>query len=94
MIDLCRRARRATPCSDCRLLAEVYVELTGGRQRGLSLTLDADSQATAVYSYTGSHAPRPIIPTLAELALHQAFVARLNDPLWAPALPDAATSNR
>ena len=27
---------------DCRLLAEVYVELTGGRQRGLSL--DEDGQ--------------------------------------------------
>jgi DNA polymerase-3 subunit epsilon len=25
---------------DCRLLAEVYVELTGGRQRGLSLAAD------------------------------------------------------
>jgi DNA polymerase III subunit epsilon len=79
---------------DCRLLAEVYVELTGGRQRGLSLTLDAGSQTTPVYSHTGSHVPRPIIPTLAELALHQAFVARLNDPLWVPALPDAATSDR
>jgi DNA polymerase-3 subunit epsilon len=68
---------------DCRLLAEVYVELTGGRQRGLSLTLDAGSQPSAVYTHTGPRVPHPIIPTAAELAAHQAFVARLKDPLWA-----------
>ena len=30
---------------DCRLLAEVYVELTGGRQRGLSLAAQAHSRS-------------------------------------------------
>jgi DNA polymerase-3 subunit epsilon len=67
---------------DCRLLAEVYVELTGGRQRGLSLTLDADGHPSAVYTHAGPHVPRPIVPTPAELARHQDFVARLKDPLW------------
>jgi DNA polymerase III subunit epsilon len=67
---------------DCRLLAEVYVELTGGRQRGLSLTLDAGSQPSAVYTHTGSRVPHPMVPTAAELAAHRDFVARLKNPLW------------
>jgi DNA polymerase III subunit epsilon len=75
---------------DCRLLAEVYVELTGGRQRGLSLTLDAGSQPSAVYTHTGPRVPRPIVPTAAEFTAHQAFVARLKDPLWALASPAVA----
>ena len=68
---------------DCRLLAEVYVELTGGRQRGLSLTLDAGSQPSAVYTHSGPRVPHPIVPTAAEITAHRAFVARLKDPLWA-----------
>jgi len=68
---------------DCRLLAEVYVELTGGRQRGLSLTLDAGSQPSAVYTHAGPRVPHPIVPTAAEITAHRAFVARLKDPLWA-----------
>jgi DNA polymerase-3 subunit epsilon len=68
---------------DCRLLAEVYVELTGGRQRGLSLTLDAGSRPSAVYTHSGPRVPHPIVPTAAEITAHRAFVARLKDPLWA-----------
>jgi DNA polymerase-3 subunit epsilon len=67
---------------DCKLLAEVYVELTGGRQRGLSLTLDAGSQPSAVYTHAGPRVARPIVPTAAEVAAHRDFVARLKDPLW------------
>jgi len=70
---------------DCRLLAEVYVELTGGRQRGLSLTLDAGSQGSAVYTHTGPRVAHPIVPTAAELDAHRDFVARLKDPLWSAA---------
>lgn len=80
-IDLSARASH-NALLDCRLLAEVYVELTGGRQRGLSLALDAGSQQSAVYTHTGLRVPCPIIPTAAELTAHQGFVARLKDPLW------------
>lgn len=68
---------------DCRLLAEVYIELTGGRQRGLVLGADG-KQATpvAVYEHSGQRTPRPIIPTEAELAAHAALVGRLKDPVW------------
>jgi DNA polymerase-3 subunit epsilon len=87
---LCRRfgidlAERTTHNAllDCRLLARVYVELTGGRQRGLSLA-DAGQQSlpTVRYGATGPRTPRLIRPTEAELAAHAAFVARLKEPVW------------
>lgn len=69
---------------DCRLLAEVYVELTGGRQRGLLLAgPEAAAFPVAVYTLSGPRTPRPILPSAAELAAHAAFVARLSNPLWA-----------
>ncbi len=67
---------------DCRLLAEVYVELTGGRQRGLSLATATTPVAVAVYAHTGPRAPRPILPSEAELTAHAALVGRLKDPVW------------
>ncbi|MBV9783414.1 MAG: DNA polymerase III subunit epsilon [Acidisphaera sp.] len=68
---------------DCRLLAEVYIELTGGRQRGLSL---ADARGISLpliaYRQAGPRRPRLIMPDAAELAAHAAFLARLSEPLW------------
>ncbi len=68
---------------DCRLLADVYVELTGGRQRGLVLA--AATQAEQFYTYvrSGVRTPRLFQPSEAQLAAHAAFVARLKDPVWA-----------
>lgn len=68
---------------DCRLLAAVYVELTGGRQRGLMLA-GPETAALPIVVYEGPcvRTPRPIVPSAAELAAHAAFVARLADPLW------------
>jgi DNA polymerase III subunit epsilon len=68
---------------DCRLLAEVYVELTGGRQRGLSLVDAAAEAAIAVaYAATGPRTPRLVLPTEAELAAHAAFLGRIKEPVW------------
>ncbi len=67
---------------DCRLLAEVYVELTGGRQRGLSLAAEKATTELIVYTHTGDRSPRLIEPTAAELAAHAGFVERLKDPIW------------
>ncbi|HEX2941815.1 MAG TPA: DNA polymerase III subunit epsilon [Rhodopila sp.] len=67
---------------DCRLLAEVYVELTGGRQRGLSLAAENGRAPVAVYVHTGPRTPRPIEPTEAELAAHAAFLQRIKEPVW------------
>ena len=81
-IDLSERTSH-NALLDCRLLAEVYVELTGGRQRGLLLADDAGaSLPLATYQATGPRTPRLVQPTEAELARHTAFLARLKDPVW------------
>ena len=68
---------------DCRLLAEVYVELTGGRQRGLELPgEDQGALQVAVYVAAESRTPRPVVVDEATLAAHAAFVARLKSPIW------------
>ncbi|MSP04045.1 MAG: DNA polymerase III subunit epsilon [Acetobacteraceae bacterium] len=94
---LCRRfeidlsARTAhNALLDCKLLAEVYVELTGGRQRGLSLGANGSSNVTFVqYTPTGPRTPRLIIPDEIARQAHAAMVARLKDPLWETLVPEA-----
>ena len=80
-IDLSERTTH-NALLDCRLLAQVYVELTGGRQRGLSLARVAGTGQPAVSYDAAPRTPRRIVPSDAELAAHAAFVARLKDPVW------------
>lgn len=81
-IDLSERTSH-NALLDCRLLAEVYVELTGGRQRGLGLAEDGQSALpVAQYEAAGPRTPRVMVPSEAELAAHDAFVNRLKDPVW------------
>ena len=86
-IDRSHRIRHGA-LLDAELLAQLYVELTGGRQIGLSLVADA-AQAIAVSSELRRdrpfRAPRPHAASVAELARHAAFVATLVAPLWAQA---------
>lgn len=68
---------------DCKLLADVYVELTGGRQRGLSLASENGGDlAVATYTHAGPRMPRPMVVDAAVLDAHAAFVVKLKDPLW------------
>ncbi|PYD63917.1 DNA polymerase III subunit epsilon [Gluconacetobacter entanii] len=70
---------------DCKLLAEVYIELSGGRQRGLGLSVEEGGGATtATYEYArpAGHAVVRITPDAAELAAHATFVDALAEPLW------------
>ncbi|MGE0119312.1 MAG: DNA polymerase III subunit epsilon [Dongiaceae bacterium] len=67
---------------DTELLACVYLELIGGRQAGLELSV---SDHVAVIVATGvrtARGPRPHAPTEAELAAHLLLVAQLSDPIW------------
>ena len=72
---------------DARLLAEVYLELKGGKERRLDLASRGVSQAAAAFAASG-HAPRPqpLAPraTEAETTAHAAFLAaNLKDrSLW------------
>ena len=70
---------------DCRLLADVYIELTGGRQRGLSLDNGDDGPRlpAIIYQAAAGRLPRPMQPTPEELAAHAAFLSRLKEPVWA-----------
>jgi DNA polymerase-3 subunit epsilon len=68
---------------DVRLLAQVYLELMGGRQPGLVLaTTVAAPAASELGGGTRQRVPRPILPGEAALAAHAAFLAKLKDALW------------
>jgi DNA polymerase-3 subunit epsilon len=81
-IDLSERTSH-NALLDCRLLAEVYVELTGGRQRGLSLAEMGQTALSAInYQAVVTRTPVIMVPSEAELAAHAAFVVGLKEPLW------------
>jgi len=71
---------------DAQLLAQCYVELTGGRQIGFSLAPIAsrpvDILAQPAQARVVARPPRPHAPSDDELARHAAFVATLVDPIW------------
>ena len=72
---------------DAELLAQVYVELTGGRQIGLELAAEtAGAQVIAMprrAAVDRTHrSPRPHAASAEELARHLAFIGRMNSPLW------------
>ena len=71
---------------DAELLAQVYVELTGGRQIGLSLAVDnvtVEVQQTRFTPKTGEfRAARIHAATAQEISRHQAFLETLDSPLW------------
>jgi DNA polymerase-3 subunit epsilon len=71
---------------DAQLLAQVYVELTGGRQIGLGLVADAGTiaveQGTGPVTTREPRPPRPHAAAVEELERHRAFIARLVNPLW------------
>ncbi len=82
-IDLSERTSH-NALLDCRLLAEVYVELTGGRQRGLSLAEDGEQGALPAVQYaaSGPRTPHLVQPSEAQLAAHAAFVGKLKEAAW------------
>lgn len=84
-IDRSHRTRHGA-LLDAELLAQVYVELTGGRQIGLELAADrAADLVTASVSITRERvfrAPRPHAASAAERAAHAKFLETIKDPLW------------
>ena len=66
---------------DAQLLAEVYLELIGGRQPDLELKAQkAKSDARAESSERRE--PRPHAADEEELAAHEAFLEKIEDPVW------------
>ncbi|MGO9818639.1 MAG: DNA polymerase III subunit epsilon [Acidocella sp.] len=66
---------------DCKLLAEVYVELTGGRQRGLVLETE-QGLAFAQYDAPETRTPRLVVVSEEQLAAHAEFIGKLKEPVW------------
>ncbi len=66
---------------DCKLLAGVYVELTGGRQRGLVLET-GDVLSFAQYAPPAQRTARHIVPEKEQIAAHEAFIGKLKEPVW------------
>lgn len=78
---------------DAELLAQVYVELTGGRQIGLELAAEQAAETDArrdgakdiiLARATGKRRePRPHTASEAELARHKAFIETIEKAVWA-----------
>jgi DNA polymerase-3 subunit epsilon len=73
---------------DAELLAQVYVELTGGRQIGLELAADMAQPVNVaaisalVVSSQDRRPPRAHSASIEELARHQEFLKQIKSPLW------------
>ncbi len=67
---------------DAELLAEVYSELTGGRQAGLGLAPAGAKAPPADARSVSARAPRPHAPTDEELEAHAELVKGLKKPIW------------
>ena len=85
-IDRSHRTRHGA-LLDAELLAQVYVELTGGRQIGLSLAAERGDDGAAVAPGQPKRQrefrpARPHGPSEAELAAHAAFLETVKAPLW------------
>ncbi|QEE41325.1 MULTISPECIES: DNA polymerase III subunit epsilon [unclassified Methylobacterium] len=83
-IDRSRRAKHGA-LLDAQILAEVYVELLGGKQTGFDL-----APALATLAQSTADAGRPVAPrvfksrlTDAERERHAAFIGTLKTPVWA-----------
>jgi DNA polymerase-3 subunit epsilon len=69
---------------DAQLLAQVYVELSGGRQIGLTLVAESVDEARANAPVIPSvvRPPRAFSASPAELAAHATFMEGVANPIW------------
>ena len=71
---------------DAQLLAQVYIELTGGRQIGLGLVEDTEdvglSPIAGSVNVREPRIARPHFAAVEELERHRAFISKLVNPLW------------
>ena len=90
-IDLSIRAERHGALIDAGLLAQVYLELVGGRQPGLDFAIGAAMRGPTIQMPKAKapialRPPRRDLPgaqpTPEELALHEKFLGKIKDPIW------------
>ncbi len=82
-IDTSRRTKHGA-LLDAELLAEVYLELTGGRQAAFVLGGSGEERRGGGVVVTMRARPVPLPARLspAEIAAHEAFIATFAEPLW------------
>jgi DNA polymerase-3 subunit epsilon len=84
-IDLSARDKHGA-LLDAQLLAEVYLELIGGRQPDLELVAERDTLVVDTARQRERRTPRRDLPggapTAAEEAAHAAFLDKLSEPIW------------
>ena len=67
---------------DADLLAQVYIELIGGRQANLSLTSAAEEEMVNTPAKVATRRWSPHSPTAAEREQHTVLLRKLTDPVW------------
>ncbi len=67
---------------DCELLAEVYVELLGGRQPGLDLAQKRARAITETAAERPRREARPHAASDAEESAHAQLLEKIDDPIW------------
>lgn len=71
---------------DSELLAEVYLELLGGRQHGLGLAAETAKKATEKQQQAQTkrefREARPHAASAEELEAHKTFLEKIKDPIW------------
>ena len=82
-IDLSVRTKHGA-LLDAELLADVYLELVGGRQPGFELASQRRRSASQTLETRKKPArpARPHAPSEAESAAHQAFLKKITNPIW------------
>lgn len=70
---------------DSELLAEVYLELLGGRQHGFALTIESgkvEKDKGVVVAKRKFREPRDFVLTPAEAELHEVMVGQIKEAVW------------
>jgi len=67
---------------DAELLAEVYLELTGGRQPGLLLGGEVEKSGDVEVVEKVERSARAHAASDAEMQAHSAFLEKIDDPIW------------
>lgn len=65
---------------DAELLAQVYLELVGGRQPGLGLTVTPEAAESE--RAREARPPRPHAASAEEIAAHERFLETVTEPIW------------
>lgn len=80
-VDLSARSKHGA-LLDAELLAEVYLELRGGRQKGLELASDSAEKTIELNENTQKLAARVFALSDEESKAHQSLIDKMSDPIW------------